>query len=72
MTDFDLAPGDTILRKSLNQRFGGGPQGGIITPARQNFLFVFSDDASKKLMVMTSTDGKMTPISDTATWAKEH
>jgi hypothetical protein len=44
-----LEPGDTILRKDLHQRFGGGGQGGIEPSARTPNVFIFSDrDAGKK------------------------
>lgn len=38
-----LRAGDRVTRKELNARFGGGIQGGMLTPAGGQYLFLFSD-----------------------------
>lgn len=38
-----LQPGDTILRKELHRRYGGGGQGGIEPSAKTPNVFIFSD-----------------------------
>lgn len=39
----NLTAGDRITRGDLNARFGGGIQGGMLTPAGGKYLFLFSD-----------------------------
>lgn len=40
---WSLEPGDTILRKELHKRYGGGSQGGIEPSARTPNVLIFSD-----------------------------
>lgn len=56
MADFDLTPGTRITRSELNQRFGGGIQGGMLTPAGGKLMFLFSDPVSGEAFGYT-TDG---------------
>jgi len=44
--DWDLEPGDTILRKDLHKKYGGGGQGGIEPSARTPNVFIFSDPSA--------------------------
>jgi hypothetical protein len=47
--EWDLEPGDTILRKDLHRKYGGAGQGGIEPSARTPNVFVFSDlDAGQR------------------------
>jgi hypothetical protein len=43
VAQWSLRPGDTILRKDLHRRFGGGGQGGIEPSAKTPNVFIFSD-----------------------------
>jgi hypothetical protein len=40
---WSLEPGDTILRKELQRRYGGAGQGGIEPSAKTPNVFIFSD-----------------------------
>lgn len=40
--------GAVVTRGQLNERFGGGIQGGMLTPAGGQYMFLFSDNASGK------------------------
>lgn len=46
MSDFPLQPGTRVTRNELNKQFGGGIQGGILTPANKPLIFLFSDAES--------------------------
>jgi hypothetical protein len=41
--------GDRLTRSQLNERFGGGIQGGILTPAGGRYIFLFSDPKAGSL-----------------------
>jgi len=41
--DWDLKPGDSILRKTLHKRFGGRTQGGICPSGKTSNVLIFSD-----------------------------
>lgn len=43
---FDLEPGTRVTREETNARFGGGIQGGMLTPAGGELMFLFSDKES--------------------------
>jgi hypothetical protein len=43
VTDWDLAPGDEIERKVLQQKYGGRTQGGIGPSKKSPNVFIFSD-----------------------------
>jgi hypothetical protein len=43
VTDWDLAPGDEIERKELQQKYGGRTQGGIGPSKKSPNVFIFSD-----------------------------
>lgn len=40
---WDLTPGDTIVRRELQKRYGGAGQGGIEPSAKTPNVFIFSD-----------------------------
>lgn len=42
-TIFDLPPGSIVTRQQINDDYGGGIQGGILTPAGGRLIFLFSD-----------------------------
>jgi hypothetical protein len=52
----DLEPGARITRAELNARYGGGIQGGMLTPAGGKLIFLFSDPVSGETYGYT-TDG---------------
>ena len=43
---WELSKGETIRRKDLHRRFGGGGQGGISPSRRSPNIFIFSDPAA--------------------------
>lgn len=45
MSAWYLNEGETILRKSLHDQFGGGRQGGIASSRKSPNIFIFSDPA---------------------------
>lgn len=45
MTDWDLAPGDTILRVDLHTRYGGSQRGGMTRSSTSANVFLFTDPA---------------------------
>lgn len=52
----DLEIGERVTRAELNERFGGGIQGGMLTPAGGKYMFLFSDHHSAEKYGY-STDG---------------
>ena len=48
MSEFPLQPGARVTRSELNEQFGGGIQGGMLTPANKPLIFLFSDTESGK------------------------
>jgi 5-methylcytosine-specific restriction protein A len=44
-----LTPGEKITRNELNKRFGGGIQGGMLTPKGGQLMFLFSDPIPGRL-----------------------
>ena len=60
MDKWHLNKGETILRKSLHQMYGGGGQGGISPSSKSPNLFVFSDhDAGVKHGYADRWDGDL-------------
>lgn len=57
-TRWDIAPGTTLLRREIHERFGGNPQSGISSSAQTNNIFVFSDPEVGKQFGYDKHEGK--------------